>query len=145
MTMIKSIPGLLASLALSVTLIHCGEAPPAYSEVQAILTSSCAVGNSSCHNSASGMARFPGLAAAMTPASIVSVNSQQIAMPLVTPGSLERSYLWHKINGTMSTLSECRAMGADCGQRMPMVGGGELSMMQLDVIRRWILAGAPSR
>lgn len=114
---------------------------PSYAEIQGIYTTNCAVGRS-CH----GMnGRFPVLVDGMSHAATVGVTSMQIAMPMVTAGNVERSYLWHKINGTMSTLAECRAMGADCGTRMPMVGGGELSAAQLDTFRRWIAAGAPSR
>jgi hypothetical protein len=88
--------------------------------------------------------RFPVLVEGMSHAATVGVMSQQIAMPMVTAGNVERSYLWHKINGSMSTLAECRAMGADCGTRMPMVGGGELTAAQLDTFRRWIAGGAPN-
>lgn len=114
---------------------------PAFAEIQMIYTTNCSVGRS-CH-AANG--RFPVLVTGMSHAATVGVMSMQIAMPMITPGNVERSYLWHKINGTMSTLAECRAMGADCGTRMPMVGGGELSAAQLDTFRRWIAAGAPSQ
>jgi hypothetical protein len=138
---------LFASALLAHAVAACGPPPaPAYSEVQAIYTQSCAVGTTSCHGSPAGrMARFPPLSDGASHAATVGVASQQIAMPMITPGNLEQSYLWHKINGTMSTLPLCRAAGADCGTRMPMVGGEVLTAAQLDTLRRWILAGAPSR
>jgi len=140
----KVVRDAIALAALGATMMACSPnvpTPPAYAEVQQIYSTSCSVGRS-CHG-ANG--RFPVLLDGMSHAATVGVNSMQIAMPMVTAGSVERSYLWHKINGTMSSLAECRAAGADCGTRMPMVGGGELSATQLDTIRRWILAGAPNR
>jgi hypothetical protein len=128
---------LAALLSLASGAIHCG--PPAYSEVQAVYTQSCAVGRS-CHGT---IGPSPVLAAGLSHASTVNVNATQIAMPLITPGSLERSYLWHKINGTMDTLPQCSM--ANCGSRMPMVGGGMLEPAQVETIRRWILAGAPAQ
>jgi hypothetical protein len=135
----RALTALVASAALGAAA--CGPpAPPPYAQIQQVYTESCAVGTRSCH---AASARFPSLAEGMSHAATVNVNSQQIAMPMVTPGSLERSYLWHKINGTMATLAECRAAGADCGTRMPMVGGTALTEAQVDLFRRWILAGAP--
>lgn len=130
----------IAILALALGSMHCGPAaPPAYSEVQAIYTTSCAVGRN-CHGT---IGAPPDLTAAMSRATTVNVNSAQITMPLVTPGNLQNSYLWHKINGTMSTLPQCSMN--NCGTRMPMVGGAALSDAQIDTIRRWILAGAPAQ
>jgi hypothetical protein len=136
----------LRSLAV-LALAACGPAPaPPYTEIQAIYTQSCAVGTTSCHGSPAGrMGRFPPLTEGMSHAATVGVRSQQIDLPMITPGDPERSYLWHKINGTMGTLAACRAAGADCGSRMPMVGGGELTAAQLDLFRRWIAAGAPAQ
>jgi hypothetical protein len=73
---------------------------------------------------------------------LVGMMSQEVAVPLVTPGNPARSFLLHKVEGTMDTLAECRAMGADCGQRMPMVGGVQLSAAEVALIRDWINAGA---
>lgn len=119
--------------------IACG--PPPYSDVQRVYTSSCAIGRS-CHGS---VGVTPMLTEGMSHAATVNVNSTQIAMPLITPGSLERSYLWHKINGTMDALPECQGTAANCGSRMPMVGGVALDAAQIEAIRRWILAGAPAQ
>lgn len=130
----------LGIAALSMSAAHCGPAaPPAYSEVQAIYTTSCAIGRN-CHGT---IGAPPVLMAGMSHAATVNVNATQITMPLVAPGNLNNSYLWHKINGTMSTLPQCSM--SNCGTRMPMVGGAALSDAQLDTIRRWILAGAPSQ
>ena len=125
--------------ALSLGAIACG--PPPYSDVQRVYTSSCAIGRS-CHGS---IGVTPMLSEAMSHGATVNVNSTQISMPLITPGSLERSYLWHKINGTMDALPECQGTAANCGSRMPMVGGVALDAAQIETIRRWILAGAPAQ
>jgi len=129
-----------AITVISIGLAHCGPAaPPAYREVQAIYTTSCAIGRS-CHGT---MGVQPVLVEGMSHAATVNVNATQIAMPLIAPGNPDNSYLWHKINGTMRSLPQCSMR--DCGARMPMVGGTALSDAQLDTIRRWILAGAPSQ
>lgn len=70
---------------------------------------------------------------------LVDVPSQQAPMDKVEPGSLEMSYLWHKING-----SHIDAGGA--GQMMPkahpMREPVELTEEQFDIIATWILDGA---
>lgn len=149
---LRRTPLAIALLVTSTSLIHCS--PPVqpvdggpeagaggYGAVQAIWNRSCAVGGASCHNAPTG--KFPVLAAGMSHGNLVGMMSQEIAMPLVTPGNAARSFLMHKVEGTMDTLAECRAMGADCGTRMPMVGGAALSAAEIETIRSWINAGAP--
>ncbi len=62
----------------------------------------------------------------------VEVASRQAPLLLVTPGNLDESYLWHKVQGTH------REVGGE-GERMPYAGS-MLSDAELDVIQRYILA-----
>lgn len=55
-------------------------------------------------------------------------------MPYVTPGDVQRSYLWHKIVGT-----QLRIGGS--GVRMPR-GTLGMSVDERELIRRWIASGA---
>lgn len=131
-------------------LAHCSPVMPVdggmeagasgFAAVQTIFSRSCAVGGPSCHNSPMG--RFPILSASMSRTNLVGVMSMQVAVSLVTPGNPGRSFLMNKIEGTMDMLPECRAMGADCGQRMPMVGGVQLSPAEVATVRDWIASGA---
>jgi hypothetical protein len=68
-------------------------------------------------------------------ANLVSQPSMQLAsMPLVTPGALNQSYLWHKVNGTQLEVG---------GSGMIMPFTVPLVPDELRVIERWIAAGAP--
>ena len=53
---------------------------------------------------------------------------------LITPGSLEESYLYQKVNGTPGDVG-------GGGSQMPL-SGGPLSADQIDLIGAWILGGA---
>lgn len=59
-------------------------------------------------------------------------------LPLVLRFQPEKSYLWHKVKGTHTTLPECT--GGRCGDQMPK--GAPLSAEDLEVIRWWIASGA---
>ena len=61
--------------------------------------------------------------------------SAQVDMPMVTPGSPDESYLWHKLLGThLEVGGEGYSMPAE----LPI-----LSDTKLDRIEEWILIGAP--
>lgn len=67
-------------------------------------------------------------------ASIVDVASDQApALPYVTPGDPDASYLWHKVNGTQASVG-------GSGQAMPL--SAALSASDLATIEGWILGGA---
>ena len=67
---------------------------------------------------------------------LVGVPSVDIpGMDLVSPGSLDDSYLWHKIEGTHLTVG-----GA--GSAMPR-GSSELKKRDRKAIKAWIEGGAP--
>ncbi|MDD9940410.1 MAG: hypothetical protein OXU20_05040 [Myxococcales bacterium] len=61
-------------------------------------------------------------------------SQQQPAMQLVVPGSLNQSYLWHKLQGT-----QLEVMGS--GEQMPSTF--PLDEAQLNVFGRWIADNAP--
>ena len=67
-------------------------------------------------------------------AAIVNVPSMQVpSMMLVKPGSLEESYLWHKINGTYLEVG---------GTGMIMPSTIPLNEEEKKIFSTWILAGA---
>jgi len=64
---------------------------------------------------------------------LVGVPSSQVpSLQRVQPGNAENSYLVHKIEGR-----------AAVGARMPL-GGPPLSQADIDLIKQWIVAGAPA-
>ena len=66
---------------------------------------------------------------------LVSVPALQLAsMARVEPGSLNASYLWHKLNGTQAEVG-------GSGKIMPSTL--PLSQAEREVFGRWIAAGAP--
>jgi len=102
---------------------------------QKIFTPSCAL--PSCHGDA--MAGGLGLAAGEAYQNLVGVlatNPAAMAAGLlrVTPGDPDRSFLLDKLEGMLT---------ADEGAQMPRVGGA-LNPRLLDLVRRWIVAGAPA-
>ena len=63
------------------------------------------------------------------------IASMQLpSMPLVDPGNLNNSYLWHKVNGTQLEVG-------GMGEIMPFTV--PLFAEELLIIERWIVAGAP--
>ncbi|MCG3133410.1 MAG: hypothetical protein HMLKMBBP_00567 [Planctomycetes bacterium] len=68
-------------------------------------------------------------------ATAVARPSIQSALLFVTPGRPSRSYLWHKILGTQEQVD-------GFGDRMPQ-GEDPLAPADLELVRAWILEGAP--
>jgi hypothetical protein len=96
-------------------------------DVQTIFNNSCAL--SGCHagpSPSSGLSLEAGISHAV----IVNGDARQSALPLITPGSLEESYLYQKIDPN----------GSRVGSRMPI--GGSLSAANLQTIATWITEGA---
>jgi hypothetical protein len=94
------------------------KAPTWTDDVEPIL-SAC----TGCHGSAGGLT--------ITYNNIVGVTDTQTGLSYIEPNSPEDSYLWHKINGTQSTVS------GGSGSKM-----GNLNATQLATIEEWINAGA---
>jgi mono/diheme cytochrome c family protein len=114
-----------------VGLMGCGEGDESAAEVsgadfQAFVDDNCA----GCHT---GGGANGGLAMDDAVGDTVDVASAgNPAMVLVSPGSLEDSYLWAKLNDTQGDVG-----GA--GDVMPTTG----VLADLSVVEDWILAGAP--
>ncbi len=140
-------PRPLSSVLLAIAAALCAAAcgPPSFSqEIQPILSASCAVGGSTCHG-ASGTGGHLRLDPANAHASLVGVASSLLpSVLLVDPGHADASFLLHKLAGDMYTAVPGCTTSMNCGTRMPMVGGQNLSDAQIALIRQWINAGAPN-
>jgi hypothetical protein len=103
-------------------------APTHEADIQPIWTARC----TPCHvGSASGGLD---LSAGSAHGNIVNVPSTGLpTMDLVEPGSTADSYLWHKLSGTQGSVG-------GTGDAMPF--GGSLTAHELDLVERWIEAGA---
>jgi hypothetical protein len=76
---------------------------------------------------------------------LINVTSTRVPRVLrVVPGNPDASWLQHKINNTMNTQPECQGDAGVmvCGESMPQ-RGELLPADERDLIRRWIVAGAP--
>ena len=118
-------------LVMSVATLAAGSAAAPISfrkQVQPIFDANCVV----CHQIGGAQAGLV-LEDGKAYANLVEQRSHQSPMALVTPGSAENSYLFHKISGTQAA-----AHGE--GARMPL--GGQLDSSDIDIVRAWIVAGA---
>ena len=96
------------------------------SDVQSIVDADC----SSCHTSSSS----GGLNMSDVYDDTVNVASDDVpSMDLIEPGDTSKSYIWHKVQGTQSTVS-------GSGSTMPK--GGTLSDEDECILREWIEQGA---
>ncbi|MCB9741888.1 MAG: putative metal-binding motif-containing protein [Alphaproteobacteria bacterium] len=102
---------------------------PSYSyasDIQSIFNSHC----TSCHGS-----NNPSAGLSLTSyGNIVNAASSVRNLDQIEPGDTATSYLWHKINGTQSSVG-------GGGSTMPR-GGSALSTANLEIIEIWILTGA---
>jgi hypothetical protein len=67
-------------------------------------------------------------------------------MPLITPGDPMQSYIIRKMDGTHAMIEGCMTgPGTNCGQVMPfrMNMPAPIPAAQIDIVRRWVMAGAP--
>ncbi len=96
-----------------------------------VFTTSCAF--SGCHGSAGTQAGL-NLTAGAAYANLVNVPSTEIAsIDRVEPEAPDQSYLYMKVTGAPGII----------GSRMPL-GLPELTSDQTELIRNWILRGAPN-
>ena len=104
-------------------------------DVQPILTNNCAT--SGCHGQpvANPGAKPMVLVAGSAYAALVNVTAAQLpTMMRVRPGHPDSSYVIHKLQGTHRTFG-------GTGNQMPL-NRAPLSLQTIDLIRRWIAAGA---
>lgn len=66
---------------------------------------------------------------------LLASSLQAAPTPLVTPGDLDASYLWRKVEGSHLTAG-------GLGEPMPLARS-PLTELQIDLLRRWIAGGAP--
>jgi hypothetical protein len=113
-----------AGLALAVT-----ESAPSYAaDVEPIFVAACG----DCH-SGDKPKKGLDLSKGKGHASLVDRPSQEVDLPLVKAGDPTGSYLWHKLTHTQTE-----------GKGMPrgIFSSSKLPQEQLDLIERWIVAGA---
>jgi len=98
-------------------------------DIQPILNQRCVM----CHQEGSALG---GLSLEPKDAfrSLVAAPSTEAPLPRVTPGSPDRSYLWHKLRGT-------HVEAGGNGNRMPL-GGTEMPAEELRRLQAWIEEGA---
>jgi len=124
-----------------------GEPPPTLASVETLFAANCAIGG--CHDNDPCSPRVQlDLRPGHVYASVVNVNAVESACggKRVVPGDPTKSYLFHKLadadpcNGTPCQLPD----GTMC-IRMPRCEDGScpLPPCAIDVVRRWIAAGAP--
>lgn len=78
------------------------------------------------------------LARASSHTSLVGTASTESPLPRVTPGQPDKSYLWHKLNGTHVSVG-------GSGNAMPMSDPPRLlEPAQRALFKAWIEAGAPN-
>jgi hypothetical protein len=119
-----------------------------------VFRGSCAIAGVTCHGDTGVAAQGRpflgyydgGTDPAQVQAALVGMASvEDPRMDLVTPGSLDHSYLWQKVDNLQCKFaSDCRAGQSaypDCGQSMPY-GNPALDVSTLDAIARWIMQGA---
>ena len=128
-------------LAVAILIAACGDSHTAgqatvtssatFSRIQLeVFTPSCAITN--CHDTTSHQS---GLVLSAGNAYVQIVNIASFEVPVlkrVAPNDPNNSYLFQKINGTASV-----------GLQMPL-GALPLGSDQLNLVRDWILSGAPN-
>jgi hypothetical protein len=113
-------------------------------DVAPVLEKSCAFG--SCHGSRGPANRgiFLGAKTAEDRQAVKdalrSASRAAPALPYVTPGDPDKSFLMHKLDGDQCVFQES-CVGGDCGKSMPE-GNDLLPETSRDAIRRWIAQGA---
>ncbi len=85
-----------------------------------------------CHTPGSGGLLMGDVDTAYT--NLVGVMSTESPLTRIEPGSVDASYLWHKINGTQNDVG-------GSGSNMPL-GAPPLPQATLDLIQEWIDGGA---
>ena len=121
--------------------------PPTYADMQALFDHSCAIATTQCH-AAGTTASTLRLDSANSYASIVNVVSDELPrLHRVVPGDSANSYLFLKLRpATLYAIPECvmDAGASACFSSMPALPFTPLSAAGVDLVRRWIEAGAPS-
>ena len=139
----RTISGSALFLLLAVGVAACGSDSPTaptstptptpgaltatLSSIQSVVFNPSCIGHHGDHATDAGL----DLTAGQSYSNLVNIPSTQVALDLVEPNDAENSYLVHKLDGRAGIVRD----------RMP-VGGPFLSQADIDVIKRWINAGA---
>ncbi|AUX19908.1 hypothetical protein SOCEGT47_003620 [Sorangium cellulosum] len=120
-------------------------------DVLPVFQRSCAF-SATCHGAVAGSAGFtflgPGVGAEITDEELAELAAQNVGapsrapsgMPRITAGDPARSFLMHKVDGTLS-CGDLECTPETCGAPMPY-SGSTLPAAERDAIRRWIAQGA---
>ncbi len=100
-------------------------------EILPIFSTSCAV----CHKGSPGPASLV-LETAVAYNNLVNVKSTESELMRIAPGSPDKSYLLNKLLGT-------QAQAGGKGAQMPF-NASPLTQTQIDLLQKWISAGAPN-
>jgi len=116
-----------------------------FTQVHKILQTNCAGG--SCHQyggnpSFDVTANAANLHAALTTGTPLNPAASAKGDKLVTPGYVDRSFLFRKLSHGLGENNFHIALQAPEGSNMP-VGSAALSKPDIELIRQWILFGAP--
>ena len=98
-------------------------------DIQPIFNSNCVI----CHQGASAPEELI-LETGISYQHLVNVDSIQSSVVRVAPGNSEKSYLWHKLNGTQKNIG-------GTGLQMPY-GAPPLQINQINMVQQWIGQGA---
>jgi hypothetical protein len=127
----------LASLASPVATFDADVAPTL---VKSCTFSPCHASRGATNHGVFLAARGSAEDAAAVKASLLAPSRTLPSMPYVTPGDPERSFLMHKLDGSLCAFdAECT--DGSCGKPMPD-GNDALPAASRDAIRRWIAQGA---
>jgi hypothetical protein len=116
---------------------------PTFTNVRAIVAANC---TGYCHFGSNQQNAVNFADGDWSMSNVLVASTQVPRLRVVEPGDPDRSYLVHKIEGTMSSLDECRADARRCGLPMPYDTQHRVTLPAGDraLIRAWIAAGAPS-
>jgi hypothetical protein len=113
---------------------------PPFAPVAAVLVETC--GSTYCHHGDGSTPASRDLSAQHIHGTLALRSLQIPRLRLIEPGQPAQSYLLHKLVGSHSALPECLADAGTCGQRMPSPIQ-PLAPAQIDLVRQWIVDGAP--
>jgi len=115
-------------------LVGDGGVSPTFENLQTLFDQHCTI----CHSGSAAVVLLRGMAYAQLvnrPTQTMEMIDESCGGLLVVPSRPEQSYIYHKLTEAMPCA----------GAQMPKgeLGSEPLPACQIDLVRRWILAGAP--
>lgn len=108
-----------------------------YDDIQPIFDEHCVA---ACHEPGGEWGALLDLSSSAYEAIVGVPSPQFFSMSIIEPGEPGASYLWHKLNGTQTSVG---GSGIDMPKARTGMTATVLSQEQLDMIEQWILQGAP--